>query len=401
MPGFVSCPASQLVFGIIVLYSVHIKSEIWTNEVSDVQFGRLGSRVTLTCGGSYRGSPVEWRFNGSSVLPWPTQISEDLLALLSTRHYMEGNYSCHDERGTLLQTVKLRLGHLPHFVNVSCRVPSHNAIYCSWLQTKATHLPTLFISSYSVKGKGAEPCEQENIGVNECTITNPPIWSSKLLVNITEMNPLGSNSTIIQVDFHKLLKPDPPDDITVLHMEYQPTQLLVQWRNPASWPDEFNGAFPLLFSLRYRPIGSSYWSMLETEDNTSLRIMDALMGHLHQIQIRAKDALINHSQWSEWSHVVEARPWINPWEEPTEEPVDFSYSFFNLSFPVRATDMSLDSSLDLNGSLGLLVLLGLFAAVMVAILLTILALLCVRQKKRDNVLKQELTSMVKMKSIPI
>ncbi|XP_051539293.1 ciliary neurotrophic factor receptor subunit alpha-like [Myxocyprinus asiaticus] len=401
MPGFVSCPASQLVFGIIVLSSVHIKSEIWTNEVSDVQFGRLGSRVTLTCGGSYSGSPVEWRLNGSSVLPWPTQISEDLLALLNTRHYMEGNYSCHDERGTLLQTIKLRLGHLPHYVNVSCRVPSHNTIYCSWVQTKTTHLPTLFISSYSVKGKGAEPCEQENIGVNECTITNPPIWNSKLLVNITEINPLGSNSTIIQVDFHKLLKPDPPDGITVLQVEGQPTQLLVQWRIPASWPDEFNGAFPLIFSLRYRPIGSSYWSMLETEDNTSLRIMDALVGHLHQIQIRAKDALINHSQWSEWSHVVEARPWINPWEEPTEEPLDFSYSFFNLSFPVRATDKSLDSSLGLNGSLGLLVLLGLFAAVMVAMMLTIIALLWVRQKKRDNVMKQELTSMVKMKSIPI
>ncbi len=51
-------------------------------------------------------------------------------------------------------------------------------------------------------------------------------------------------------------------------------------------------------------------SQLETEDNTSLKIMDALVGHLHQIQIRAQDALINHSQWSEWSHVVEARPWI-------------------------------------------------------------------------------------------
>ncbi|XP_051542454.1 interleukin-11 receptor subunit alpha-like [Myxocyprinus asiaticus] len=400
MPGLVSCPASQLVFGIIILSSVCIKSEIWTNEVSDVQFGRLGSRVNLTCGGSYSGPLVEWRLNGSSVLPWPKQISKDSLTLLNARHYMEGNYSCHDEKGTLLQTIKLRLGHLPHFVNVSCRVPSHTKIYCSWAQTKTTGLPTLYISSYSVKGDVVEPCEQENIGLNECTITNPQIWNSKLLVNITEINPLGSNSTILKVDVHELLKPDPPEGIIVLQVEGQPTQLLVQWRFPASWPNEIKGAFPITFSLRYRPVGSNFWSMLETEDNTSLRIKDALVGHLHQIQIRAQDALINHSQWSEWSHVVEAQPWIEPGEEPTEEPMDFCFPFFNLSFPVRATDKSPDSSLDQNGTLGMLVLLGLFAAVMVAVL-SIIALLWVRQKKRDNGKNQELTSMVKMKSIPI
>ncbi|XP_073688774.1 ciliary neurotrophic factor receptor subunit alpha-like [Garra rufa] len=273
-------------------------------------------------------------------------------------------------------------------------------IYCSWVQTKTTHLPTIYRTSYSVKGRDVELCEQEHIGVNECTITNPPFWTSKFLVNITEINPLGSNSTIIQIDAHELLKPDPPEDVRVLQVEGQPTQLLVRWSCPSSWPDEIMSAFPLTFSLRYRPIGSNYWSTLETEENTSLKIMDALVGHLHQIQIRAQDALINHSQWSEWSHVVEARPWIEPWEEPTEETLDFSFPFFNLSFPVRTTDKSPDSSLQ-SGSLGLVILLGLFAMVMVAVLLTIIALLWVRQRKQDNVKKQELTSMVKMKSIPI
>lgn len=49
-----------------------------------------------------------------------------------------------------------------------------------------------------------DPCKQEDIGVNECMITNPPFWTSKVLVNITEINPLGSNSTIIQIDVHEL-----------------------------------------------------------------------------------------------------------------------------------------------------------------------------------------------------
>lgn len=45
-------------------------------------------------------------------------------------------------------------------------------------------------------------------------------------------------------------------------------------------------------------------------------IMDALMGHLHQIRVRAQDAFINHSQWSEWSQVVQAQPWSGELHTP-------------------------------------------------------------------------------------
>ncbi|KAL0181977.1 hypothetical protein M9458_021352, partial [Cirrhinus mrigala] len=50
----------------------------------------------------------------------------------------------------------------------------------------------------------------------------------------------------------------PPENIRVLQVEGQPTQLLVKWTCPSSWPDEFMPAFPLTFLLRYRPIGSNY-----------------------------------------------------------------------------------------------------------------------------------------------
>nr|XP_055065068.1 interleukin-11 receptor subunit alpha isoform X1 [Misgurnus anguillicaudatus] len=420
MPGLLSCPGGLIVIGITALFSVHIKSEIWTNEVSDVQFGRLGSRVTLRCEGYHGRSPVEWRLNGSSV-----QISEGSLTLLNARQSMEGNYSCHDGSGTLLQTIKLRLGYQPHFLQISCHVPNHEKIYCSWNQTKKTHLPTSYISSYSTKAEGVKACEQEYIGENKCTITNHSFWSSRVYINITEINPLGSNSTILKLDLLELLKPGPPEAVEVLQVEGQPTQLLVHWKYPASWTDDNPSAFPLTFLLRYRPAGSNYWSKVETED-TSLRIMDVLEGHLHQIQVRAQDALINHSQWSEWSHVAEARPWTEPREELTEDSLNIPFinSFpvrttdkspefteeltedplnnpFINSFPVRTTDKSPDSSIDQNEGFGLLVMLCLFAAFMVAVLLTIIALLWVRHRKRDNVKNQELTSMVKMKSIPI
>ncbi len=76
--------------------------------LSLIRAGLWGKQVlTLSCGWIRR-SPVEWRFNGSSVPPWQTHKGS--LTLLNTTHSMEGNYSCHDERGSLLQSIKLRLG---------------------------------------------------------------------------------------------------------------------------------------------------------------------------------------------------------------------------------------------------------------------------------------------------
>lgn len=38
-------------------------------------------------------------------------------------------------------------------------------------------------------------------------------------------------------------------------------------------------------------------------------ISDALAGHLHQVQVRARDEVNSESQWSEWSPLLLVRPW--------------------------------------------------------------------------------------------
>ncbi|XP_007260877.3 interleukin-11 receptor subunit alpha [Astyanax mexicanus] len=399
MPGLVSCPGGLIVIGILSLCVVHISSEIWSNEVSDVQYGSLGSSVTLTCGGAQHGSPVHWRHNGSTVQFRHTHTSNGTLILHNTTRSMEGNYSCHNQRGVLLQTIRLRLGHSPGYLNVSCRVPSHFIIHCFWTQRVTTHLPTNYITTYSVNDERAQHCKQTSMDVNECTINNHEFWKPKCLVNITEVNPLGSNSTIIYVDVQKSMKPHAPEAVTALEVPGESTRLLVQWNFPQSWP--VMAGLPLKFELQYKPVGSNYWSKLETED-TSVQIMDALESHLHHIRVRAQDALINYSQWSEWSQVVQAQPWSDPLvtaEVTTDEPFDFP--IFPSTFPVRATEKSPDLPPSENGSLGLLITLGLFAAVMVAVVSSVTTLLWIRNRRRDNVTKQELTSMVKMKSLPV
>lgn len=42
---------------------------------------------------------------------------------------------------------------------------------------------------------------------------------------------------------------------------------------------------------------------------SSEEIYDALAGHLHQVQVQARDEVDNESQWSEWSPLLLVQPW--------------------------------------------------------------------------------------------
>uniref|UniRef100_A0A4W5LCM7 Ig-like domain-containing protein n=1 Tax=Hucho hucho TaxID=62062 RepID=A0A4W5LCM7_9TELE len=117
--------------------------------VSDVQYGRLGSNVTLVCGAALDRTSVKWRLNRSSMLPWQHRVTSDgHLVLLQADHAAEGNYSCHDDQGLLIRTTRLRLGHPPALLNVSCRVSNHSLVLCSWVESVKTLLPAQYHTSY-------------------------------------------------------------------------------------------------------------------------------------------------------------------------------------------------------------------------------------------------------------
>ncbi len=54
--------------------------------------------------------PVVWHLNHSSALPWHKVTSDGSLVLLHVDLSAQGNYSCYDNHGLLLHSVKLRLG---------------------------------------------------------------------------------------------------------------------------------------------------------------------------------------------------------------------------------------------------------------------------------------------------
>lgn len=54
--------------------------------------------------------PVSWHLSHSAVLPWHQVTPNGSLVLLRVNHSAQGTYSCYDNSGRLLRSIKLRLG---------------------------------------------------------------------------------------------------------------------------------------------------------------------------------------------------------------------------------------------------------------------------------------------------
>ncbi|XP_023664195.1 interleukin-11 receptor subunit alpha isoform X1 [Paramormyrops kingsleyae] len=379
------------ILAILTILCVHVNSEPWIPEAADVQYGSLDCNVTLACSSSLPRSLAEWRLNGSTPVPGQTGLGLDGgLTLVNTTQHMEGIYSCHDEEGNVVHAVKLYLGRAPEPLNVSCRMVNHHVVRCFWKPLVNTYLPSKYIATYRYDNH-VKTCHQEPSKPNECTIGNPPMWYHTVTMNITEVNPLGTASTRIQLQFHKLLRPDPPEAVTLEPVAGQPRKLRVSWRYPSSWPQ--GSAFPLHFQLRYRPVGSNIWSERITT-GTTVMITDMVSGHPHLIQVQAGDEL-SFGSWSEWSPELLALPWIVEASPTTKE--DPAYELFTEPITIEPTELPVEKT----KGVGVLVCLGLLAGVILLMLCTLIILLWVRQKRRDCMMKRELASMMSMQRVKI
>ncbi|XP_044031434.1 interleukin-11 receptor subunit alpha [Siniperca chuatsi] len=399
MPGLLSSPVCLTVIWFLSWSLCPSQAQIWTDEVSGVQYGHLESNVTLACGKSQIRTPVVWHLNHNSPLPWHKVTSDGALVLLHVDHSAQGNYSCYDNRGLLLHSVKLMLGYPPGLLSVSCQVPNHTHVRCSWVESVKTFLPAKYNASFGGNGQEWRPCIMD-IARKHCDVDHPAFWQTIHTLRIIETNGLGSMTTYVRFKLDELLKPDPPESVLVKELEGYPKRLIVSWNFPSSWP--LHVAFPLVFHIRYRPQGSIYWSEIYSEESPVV-IFDALAGYLHHVQVRARDGVNSEGQWSEWSPLLLARPWeVYTTPEPEEDILPEERFFFPLNTkPETSTAKAHLPVHEDEGNLGLVILLVLFSVVILTTVLSLIFVVWVRQRRRDHVTKQELTSMVKMKSMPI
>ncbi|NXE75367.1 I11RA protein, partial [Cochlearius cochlearius] len=362
--------------------------ESWGEE--GVQYGQVGTAVTLPCAGAHASSPVQWRRAGAAALPEGSAVWQGALVLPRASLATAGTYSCHSEDGGLLHTMSLRLGYLPGVPFVSCRASDYENFSCSWTSSVETFLPTRYITTYRKKSLTGEEkrrsknghvglCLQDLSRPGTCTVHGSEFWSSYRL-NITEVNPLGSSFRLLDITMQAIIKPDPPEGLVVEPIPLAPRRLHVSWKYPSSWPKEPH--FQLRFRLQYRPIIHRSWSVVETV-NLSEVITDAFAGLEHVVQVSAKDFL-DAGNWSEWSAEARATPVRDPATVASEETTTDDSLESLAEEPSQAPNPEPINHSDSLEKMAILVSLGIFAFFVLAAVLVITTLIWLRVRKHGK-----------------
>ncbi|KAM5191376.1 interleukin-11 receptor subunit alpha [Mantella aurantiaca] len=271
-----------------------------------IVYRKIGDTITLQCDSHNDSSVAKWRFNGSPDIAWGILVNERDLQLPAVKPSVMGNYTCHGQQGEQLSSVLLKVGYPPGIPSVTCRASDYHNFSCYWKPSVETLLPTRYVTSYRVDKGIPEVCVQDPALPNMCSVRHSKLWTSYRM-NITEINPLGSNFRILEFYVQSIVKPDPPEKLSAESIPFAPRRLRVTWTYPPTWPQEPH--FQLKFRLQYRPVLHMAWSVVETA-NLSDIITDAFVGVEHVLQVSARDFL-DAGNWSEWSPEARATPWTS------------------------------------------------------------------------------------------
>ncbi|XP_041523660.1 interleukin-11 receptor subunit alpha isoform X1 [Microtus oregoni] len=285
-----------------------------------VQYGQLGRSVMLCCPGVDAGTPVSWFRDGElRLLQGPDSGLGHRLFLAHVDSTDEGTYVCQTVDGVFGGMVTLKLGFPPARPEVSCQAVDYENFSCTWSPSQVSGLPTRYLTSYRKKilpgteseressSTGPWPCPQDPLEAFRCVVHGAEFWS-EYRINVTEVNPLGASTCLLDVRLQSILRPDPPQGLRVESVPGYPRRLHASWTYPASWRRQ--PYFLLRFRLQYRPAQHPAWSTVEPVGLEEV-ITDAVAGLPHAVRVSARDFL-DAGTWSAWSPEAWGTPSTGP-----------------------------------------------------------------------------------------
>ncbi|XP_043910022.1 interleukin-27 subunit beta [Protopterus annectens] len=279
------------------------------------QFAMADTDVILKCNGSEDSALVTWKVNNTDLAPRnEIVLTSGTLMLLNASVSLDGEYTCHrDKTGEIMSNIHLRMGYPPSRPLIKCYSVSYpESVRCTWKLEEETHIPTHFIVSYRygiAMNEEVKNCKQIVPEESSCIIRDIHLFSvTPYTLNVTAVNPLGSTSKLHQFIVEDIIKPDPPEEVTVSQIEMQRRKLFVQWKPPSSWPELTY--FPLKYRIRYWQDGTSMFRMIGPYEETFFTLVGLRPKTKYHIEVSAKD-FTDSGEDSDWSHVVSAAPWTS------------------------------------------------------------------------------------------
>ncbi|KAM3599421.1 uncharacterized protein V6R79_005214 [Siganus canaliculatus] len=183
-----------------------------------------------------------------------------------------------------------------------CRSPEKETFTCWWEPGSDGGLPTTYALYYRKENSDTvyECPDYDTAGANSCFFNknDTSIWVN---YNITVMatNALGSTfSDPVDIDVMYIVKPNPPESVTVTVMEDKGWPFLrVSWEPPHK-ADTRSGWITLIYEIRVKLEEENEWEMHRAGQQKTFNIYSLRSGGTYLIQVRCKP---DHGFWSEWS----------------------------------------------------------------------------------------------------